>query len=228
MKKAKLKIVDDSFQAYLVDGANFTEIEEYPIIEDWMISEIPPEKIMPFDKALNFKGDLSKIFICTYARDRSFERVRRCPKKYLKFFKRCAGMIGFDFSVHSDMPIIKQKSQMNDNLSLSYFFGKHDIKLIPNIRYGVDELADEFLSAIPKHTLIAVGAHGFIKEKYKKAEWFWFLKKIIEVLEPSGIIVYGSLNGSLFKCFKQKCKFYFYEPWIYSNRKRRGGDSNVG
>ena len=226
MYKDENDVVEDSFQAFLVEGANFTEIEEYPIIEDWMIPEVPPKKIMPFDKALNYQGNLSDVYVCTYARDCTFERVRRYPKKYLNFFKRCAGLIGFDYSIHSDMPIVKQKAQMNDNLSLSFYYGKKGNNLIPNIRYGIDELADEFLSAIPKHTLIAVGTHGFIKETYKKAEWYCFLEKIISALEPSGIIVYGKLSGNIFKDFEEKCKFYYYEPWIYSNRKKKGGDSD--
>ena len=219
-------IVEDSFQAFLVEGANFTDLEEYPKIEDWMIPEIPPKKIMPFDKALNYQGNLSDVYVCTYARDCTFERVRRNPKKYLHFFKRCAGLIGFDFSIHSDMPIIKQKSQMNDNLSLTYYFGKEGVKVIPNIRYGIDELADDFLSAIPKHSLIAIGTHGFIKEIPQKAEWYCFLRKILKDLEPSGIIVYGKLSGKVFSCFEDKCNFHYYEPWIYSNRKKKGGDSD--
>ena len=207
-----------------MEGASFTENEEYPIIEDWMISNIPPKKIMPFDKALNYHGDLSDVYVCTYARDCTFERVRRNPKKYLSFFKRCAGIIGFDYSIHSDMQIVKQKAQMNDNLSLTYYFGKQKNKVIPNIRYGIDELADEFLAAIPKHSLIAIGTHGFIKEIPQKAEWYCFLEHIINVLEPSGIVVYGKLSGKIFEEFESKCKFYYYEPWIYSNQKKKGGN----
>lgn len=226
MYKDKNNVVEDSFQAFLVEDANFTKTEEYPIIENWMIPEVPPKNIMPFDRALNYRGDLSNTYVCTYARDCTFERVRKNPKKYLNFFKRCAGLIGFDFSIHSDMPIAKQKAQMNDNLSLSFYFGKQGNKLIPNIRYGIDELADEFLSAIPKHSLVAIGTHGFIKEIPQKAEWYCFLEKIINTLDPLGIIVYGKLSGNIFDKFEDKCKFYYYEPWIYSNRKRKGEDSN--
>lgn len=224
MYKDENGVIEDSFQAFLVEGASFTEKEEYPIIEKWMIPENLPKKIMPFDKALNYHGDLSEVFICTYARDCTFERVRQHPKKYLNFFKRCGGLIGFDFSVHSDMPIVKQKSQMNDNLSLTYFYGKQGVPIIPNIRYGIDELADEFLSAIPKHSLIAISTHGFIKEKPQKAEWYCFLEKIIETLEPLAIICYGTLKSNIFKEFESKCKFYYYKPWIYSNRK--GGNQD--
>jgi hypothetical protein len=226
MYKDENNIVEDSFQAFLVEGANFTKEEEYPILERWMIPEIPPKKIMPFDKALNYQGDLSDVYVCTYARDCTFERVRRNPNKYLNFFRRCGGIIGFDFSIHSDMPIVKQKSQMNDNLSLSYYFGNNGVKVIPNIRYGKDELADEFLSAIPKHTLIAIGTHGFIKEIPQKAEWYCFLEKIIKELEPKSIIVYGKLSGKIFEEFESKSSFHIYEPWIYSDRKRRNQNGN--
>ena len=226
MYRDENNIVEDSFQAFLVEGANFTKEEEYPILKRWMIPELPPKQIMPFDKALNYQGDLSDVYVCTYARDCSFERVRHNPNKYLNFFRRCGGIIGFDFSVHSDMPIVKQKSQMNDNLSLSYYFGNNGVKVIPNIRYGKDELADEFLSAIPKHTLIAIGTHGFIKEIPQKAEWYCFLEKIIKELEPKGIIVYGKLSGKIFEEFESKYSFYIYEPWIYSDRKRRNQNGN--
>ena len=226
MYKDLNNIIEDSFQAFLVEGACFTETEEYPIIEGWMVPKTPPKEILPFDKALNFKGDLSEIYVCTYARDFTFERIRRTPKRYLNFFKKCAGIIGFDFSIHSDMPIIKQKSQMNDNLSLTYYYGSHGIPIIPNIRYGIDELADEFLETIPNNSLIAIGTHGFFKEKISKAEWFCFLEKIIDILKPSGIIVYGSLSGKVFNYFKATTKFYSYLPWIYLNRKRKGGNPN--
>ena len=182
--------------------------------------------VLPFDKALNYQGDLSDIYVCTYARDCTFERVRQHPRKYLYFFKRCAGIIGFDFSVHSDMPLVKQKAQMNDNLCLTYFYGKEGSVIIPNVRYGADETADDYLSAIPKHSLIAIGVHGFIKEKSQMAEWYCFLEKVLDVLDPSGVIVYGNLTSHIFDEFKNKYKFYFYEPWIKTDRKNRGGNKN--
>lgn len=219
--------IEDSFQAFLVEGANFTKVEEYAIIPKEMVAKEPPKRIMPFNIALNCRGDLSDVFVCTYARDPTFERVRRNPKRYINFFKKCAGIIGFDFSVHSDMPIQKQKAQMGDNQSLTFFFGKNNIPVIPNARCGSDELLDEFLSSFPKHTLIAIGTHGFIQKKKQKAEWFDFLEKVTQILEPSGIIVYGNLSGKVFDSLKENTKFYFYEPWISSDRKARGGDLDV-
>lgn len=209
----KNKEIKDTFQAFLVDGADFTDIEQYPILEKDMISNDIPNKIISFDKYREEK-DLSNCFICFYAPDESFEKVRRNPKRYLDLFKRCKGIIGFDFSVHTDMPLIKQKSQMNDNLSLTFYYAKQGIKVIPNIRYGIEDTADEYLKSFPKNTLIAVGTHGFIKTKLHKYYWLRFLEKIIDELNPTGIIVYGTLYGSIFDSIKKKVPVYCYDSWI--------------
>ena len=223
MKKieyGKHKLVEDSFQSYLVNGAKFTTTEEYPIIRSDMISTKIPDSIMPFEKAINYKGDLSNTFICTYEKDCTFERIRRNPSKYVNFFKRTAGIIGFDYSIHSDMPIIKQKSQMNDNLSLTYFYANQDIPAIPNLRCGDIELQKEFFEAIPKKKLVSVGVHGFHKYKFEKYEWLCFLEDVIQELEPSGIIVYGHLNEQLYDQQKEKTQFHLYDPWINTKGKK--------
>ncbi len=213
-------VIEDSFQAFLVEGAEFTKIqEEYPIIRKDMVAETAPIRIMPFNKAINYQGDLSKTFVHFYCQDQSFERIRRNPRKYLNFFKRTAGFIGFDYSIHTDMQVVKQKSQINDNLSHTYYYANQGNLCIPNIRCGVDELKEEFFEAIPKNSLVAIGTFGFVKTNYQKADWFCFIQDIIENLNPSGIIVVGTLPEFIIKEFEKKCPFYFYESWMVENRK---------
>lgn len=213
------KPVYDSFQAFLVDGAKFTSDEEYPIIKSDMIAKDVPKKIMPFNKAITYQGDLKDTYICFFTPDESFERVRRNPKRYVAFFKRTAGIIGFDFSIHSDMPLIKQKAQIDDNLSLTYFFASQGIPVIPNVRCGCYELLDEFLGALPREKIIAIGTHGFIKTKREQYEWYCFIEKVLSENCPSTVVVYGNLNDPMFDEFKAKTQFIFYEPWIYNKGK---------
>lgn len=210
--------VEDSFGAYLVEGAEFTSIEEYPIIKIENISKEPPIKIMPFHKAINYKGSLKDFYICFYERDILFKRVLKNPKKYIKFFRRTAGIIGFDYSIHTDMPLVKQKRFIDENLTLTYYYSSLGIKCIPNIRYGSDETIDEFFEAIPKNTLVAIGTHGFCKTIVQKAELFCAIETIIKKLNPSGIIVVGPLNKEIIRNFSDKCKFYVYKSWMEENR----------
>lgn len=208
------KEVKDSFQAFLVENAYFTRKEEYPILPKAFISNVLPEKILPFSKAITTREDLTNTFICFYSPDETFERVRRNPKKYISFFKRTAGIIGFDFSIHSDMPIVKQKAQMYDNLSLTYFFAKEGIPIIPNLRCGVDELMPEFFEAIPKNCIVSIGTHGFCKEIREKCEIYYFIDKVIKELQPKSIIVYGTLSSNMFDDLKKKSNIIVYPSWI--------------
>ena len=219
MTKNKIKEIPDSFGAFLVEGANFTSNLEYPIIEKRMVSKQLPLKIMPFNKAINYKGDLSHTYIYFYSLDKTFERVRRNPRNYINLLKRSAGFIGLDYNVHTDMPLIKQISQMNDNLSLTYFFCKNNIKCIPNIRYGIDETSKEYFKAIPKHTLIAIGTHGFYKTTIQKSEMYCFIEKAINNLEPTGVIIIGPLNDKSILNLSNKTKFFFYKDWMEENRR---------
>ena len=217
--------VEDSFQAFLVEGAEFTSIEEYPILRADMIPDAVPKKILPFSKAITCRNDLSDTFICTFSPDKTFERVRRNPQRYLHFFKRTAGIIGFDFSIHSDMPIIKQKTQINDNLSLTFYYGNNGVPVIPNLRCGVVELLPEYLETIPKGAMVAIGTHGFIKETQEQCEWYCFLERILAELEPTTVVVYGTLNGKMFDDFKKRTQFVFFDPWItdrYREAKKHG------
>lgn len=219
MYKDKDGIVEDSFQAFLVDGANFTKEEEYPVLEEWMVPQNPPAKVMPFFKAITFQGDLSEYYIYFYSLDGTFERVRRNPKKYLHFFKRCKGIIGFDFSVHTDMPLVKQKAQLNDNLSLSFFFANNGIPLFPNARGGSDCINDEYLNAFPKHTYIALGVHGFIQLKEQKHEWRLWITKLIDKLEPKGFIIVGHLPKDIIEDYKDVVEFHLFDSFIEERNK---------
>lgn len=226
MYKDRKEAVEDSFQAFLVDGANFTKVEEYPIIREDMVPLNPPVKIMPFFKAVTYKGDLSEYYIYFYSKDVTFERIRRNPRRYLNLFKRCKGILGFDFSVHTDMPFVKQKAQLYDNLSLSYFFANNGIPLFPNARGGADSLNDEYLNAFPHHTYIALGVHGFIKFKWQKYEWRLWIDKLINKLEPKGFIVVGRLPKVIVDDYKEKVEFYFYDSVIDERNKEVKNNAN--
>lgn len=205
----------DEFQAYLIDGANQTNNEGYPILEKWMIPTLPPKQIIPFDKIKMYTAkEIEESYICFYCQDSTFKRVYKSPISYYKMFRRCAGLIGFDISVFEDMPIYMQKEILGKNLSLDYYYGSNNFPIIPNIRWGSDELADEYLAAIPKHVLIAVGTYGFIKTNEEKERWRKFLVYVSEKLEPAGIVVYGTTPSNVFDVIKDKnIPIYQYESF---------------
>lgn len=209
---SKESLQRDDFKAFLTKNADYTDIEEYPILDESKILNDIPDYIVPFDKVKEYKGNKKKTAICFYCQDRTFLKVIHNPNNYIKMFKEYKGIIGFDLSIYTDMPIIKQKEQINENLSYTYYFGNCGICYYPNIRCGNDETIDEFLETIPKNSIIAIGTYGFIKTNDEKFEWYYFLNKILPILKPKCILVYGTLNDRLFDNLKQKYNFKFYKP----------------
>lgn len=116
------------------------------------------------------------------------------------------------------MQVVKQKSQINDNLSLTFYFANQGNKCIPNLRCGIKELYDEFFEAIPKNEIVAIGTNGFNKTNYQKAEWYCFVSEIVNKLNPRAIIVVGTLDKKIVNDFSRKCEFIFFDPWMYENR----------
>ena len=207
--KPKKKVPDD-FKAYLVEGAQFTQTEGYPILEEWMIPKeiedcpfiIPMNQISRFDE-----HTIRNAYISFYCRDRDFKKIMNSPSRYLRLFRKAKAIIGFDFSIYEDMPLIKQKSQINDNLSLSFYYGIRNIKIIPNIRYGSRQTRDGFLEAIPKNSIISIGSYGCVRSKNEKQAFREFLKEMLPAIQPSRIIVYGAAPNDVFKEYQHCYKF---------------------
>lgn len=222
-----MKIIEDSFKAFLIEKADLTDIEGYPKIRENMVSRQLPLDIVTFEESLKIPKEKRKYYyVCTYSPDKTFMRVLNNPKRYVEYFREFAGIIGFDFSIHSDMPPIVQKQQMNNNLSLTYYYGNNNILTIPNIRTGSNYISQEFYKAIPRNVLVAVGTHGFIKNNTQRYEWYYCLREIIEKLNPTGIIVFGTLRGKLFDRIKEMVPIYQYDSWADKKYKKEKASSN--
>ena len=126
------------------------------------------------------------------------------------------------------MPYVKQKAQLNDNLSLSYFFANNGVPLFPNARGGVDSINDKYLNAFPHHTYLALGVHGFIKFKWQQYEWRLWINQLVNKLEPKGFIVVGRLPQNIVDDYKDKVEFYFYDSFIDERKKEVNSRVNQG
>lgn len=53
-----------------------------------------------------------------------------------------------------------------------------------------------------------------LKKKYQKQEWRYWIRTIIEFLEPSGLLVIGKLDSDIVKEFSDKTTFYLFDSFI--------------
>ena len=196
LKKSKTPFVRDVYLAYLIDGARRTETDEFPIIEEWMVATEPPKEIIQWDRRQDVKKPVDTA-ICFYCNDPVFTPILGNPKRYIEKMKQYNCVVGIDASPYDNMPIVVQKSQIFLNLGITYYYGSLGIKVIPNVRLGDDRTLSS-LEAYPKHSLIAIGTHGFTKRLDNRYIFAEQVQKIIDYLEPSGICVYGPASDEIF------------------------------
>ena len=221
--------VRDVFLSYLVAGAKRTQPDGYPIIEKEMVAKEPPQEVFQWDcrHKVEKPADTGMSFYCG---DDRFTPVLNNPKNYVEKLSEYACVIGMDASPYDNMPLVVQKSQIFNNLAISYYFGKKGLKIIPNVRIGNDDTFGQ-LDAIPKECLISVGTNGFVRKKRNREIFRDQLSVVMEVLHPTGILVYGSDNDHVFEsALKDNVPIYQYDSDTMKcyDEKKQGKPGNEG
>ena len=196
LRKCTTPYLRDVYLAYLIADARRTKLDEFPIIEAWMVATEPPKEIIQWDR----RGDViisQETAISFYCQDPGFQPVLNNPKNYVDKLRQYQCVIGLDASPYDNMPIVVQNSQIFLNLACTYYYGSQGIKVIPNVRLG-DNRTLSSLEAYPKHTLIAIGTHGFTKRLDNRHIFIEQVQKIVDELEPIGICVYGLASDEIF------------------------------
>ena len=212
IRKSKTPYVRDVYLAYLIAGARRTKTDEYPIIEEWMVATEPPNEMIQWDRRRDVV-DPSTTGMNFYCCDPGFQPILGNPKMYAEKLRPYQCIVGLDASPYDNMPLWVQKSQIGLNLGITYYYGKLGHKVIPNVRLG-DNRTLTSLEAYPKHTLIAIGTHGFTHRLDNRYVFTNQIKIVIDELEPSGICVYGPASDELFGYAKEKgIPIYQYDSY---------------
>lgn len=202
----------DVFNAFLVSEAHYSGYYEFPKLQR---SCYIPNRLIPFSKALACK-DYDQ-WIHFFEDDYQFERVWRNPRKYLPLFKRYNGVILPDFSLYRDMPMVMQLWNIYRSRALGFWLQQNGIKIIVNLRYADNRSYSLCCLGVPKHSTIAIGTHGTMKDKDDRQFFCEGLNTILKELEPSAIIVYGCAPDSIFNGCKEQGIQIFAFPSEFSS-----------
>lgn len=214
-KRILMPFIRDTFLARLTKGARFTKDDEYPIIEEWMVAKVPPKNIIQYDKRNTLKdADKKNYTLAFYCDDKYLNGIISNIDKLLDEFSKYESIIGMDASPYDNMPLRVQQSQIYLNISSTYYAGRKGISLYPNVRLG-DCRTLSSLQAYPKGTLISVGTNGFLKNFENRNLFANQLNTICDVLNPTGIIVYGPAPDDVFSYPKSLgIKIFQYDSYI--------------
>lgn len=195
----------DVWNAFMVDGAQY-DAHDIPICPTTATS-LPgqliswPEAKRLHKKAMR-KGDRDyrvKAFIHFYVDDIKFDGVRSSvwlfPWRALEIIRHFDGIITPDFSVCQDFPEPIKMFAVYRMRAFGYWVGSIGVQVINNVRWGTRETWGYCFAGVPRHTVVAVGSVASGLRKIENRSLFEDgLKTMLQVLDPTVIIVYGSVR----------------------------------
>ena len=229
--KSKVPYLRDVYLAYLIDGAERTERYGYPIIPPEFCYDKIPGDVAQWNQRSQVV-DPGHTGMSFYCKDEGFQPILSDPKAYVEKLRLYECVIGMDCSPFDNMPAWIADHQIGMNLAVTYYFGKCGLKIIPNVRIADTPGSEESLLAYPKHVLIAIGTNGFTREIANRDVFMAQVSKVVEALEPAGIIVYGPASDDIFLTPRfMGVPIYQFDSFMQRRnasrrKKKEGGDGD--
>lgn len=218
-------LVDDGFNARLVENAIFLGLLEFPAIKKPDRIVIPVAMI-PF--SMRKYSDSYREALMFYEHDLKFRDLLTGVDDYLEELKKFSAIVSPDCSLYRDMPLVLQMVNVYISRQVGHYLQEHGCYVIPNVRWGdersytriiPDEPPFAFLG-IPKHSIVSIGTYGCCKSKTDKTHLKEGLRAMLEELEPEVVLVYGAMPPSIFDEFKSLTRFVHYPDWTSAKHGR--------
>lgn len=140
--------------------------------------------------------------------------------KYLAKLKKFRGVISCDFSLYANMPLVMQKYHIYMGRALANWLIDNGIKVIPNVRLS-DERTYKFgFDGLYKGDVVTIGTIGTTRKKEERDLVVNAIRKTIEVLEPTDIVIYGSLPEEIRNNYP-KVSFHVFENYNFKKMKEK-------
>lgn len=182
------------------DFLNYQKIEDMELTGEYGFPKIRgirlkhPEKVrlLGFNYATNPKtADKDKQWVHFYLPDYRFQQVWNNPQKYISCFRQYRGIVSPDFSCYIGMPKAMQIFNVYRMAFLTAYYQRYGIKVIPSVTWGEPNTYSWVFSWIPKGSAIVCSTVGCMQNKDSTREFLKGYEKMVEILEPSDIIIYG-------------------------------------
>ena len=217
-------LFDDGFQDYLVDGAEFEGRDGIPKLID-TVKDIPAT-LIPFDKARTVES--TRGYLHFYIHDRQYGSMLTNAKKYDDLILRFDGIITPDPTIVIGMPHCVQAAATYLNRAIGYYEQRRGVNVIPNVRWGDTSTYDFCFLGIPKHSVVSISTHGaiarsratgnFLRNCFKDG-----LAKMLDVLEPTDVLVYGYMPDDIFGEFLNRTRFHRFPSEFELTHPKKGG-----
>ena len=206
----------DVWNAFMLKGATYSE-HDIPLCPTYIPNGLPVS-LISYQKACTlFNKEMSagntdfhcNSFVHFYCDDYLFDEfspdaplknIWLFPHEALSLLKHFAGIITVDYSTYADFPDPLKRYNTYRMRAFGFWCRANGIPVINNVRWGTEETWEYCFDGIEKNSIICIGtvASG-LRELENRYDFNIGFNKMLEVLSPKIIVVYGSANYEPFK-----------------------------
>lgn len=176
--------------AYNLGIAHDTELSvdfwQMPIIKN---DNYTPERLLGFNYAKSSKDKACGVHF--FIDDYQFERVWNYPEKYIDILKQYECILSPDFSLYMDMPMPMKIWNVYRSRQIGAYYQSQGIKVIPTISWAEESTYCFCFEGIPHNSIVAISTVGVLKNKDSQTIFKNGVDRMLEIIEPSKIILYG-------------------------------------
>lgn len=204
----------DIWNAFMVDGADFGkyDIPFCPTTATHLpIRQVTWEEAKQIHKKHIAKKEYDYhelAFVNWYLDDYKFDGPHGIWHNHnftLKVLRHFSGAITPDFSTNQDFPESIKLYATYRMRAYGYWLGKEGIEIINNVRWGTKETFRYCFEGIPTNSVVSIGTVGGGPRKLvDRGRFETGLFRMVEVLHPHTILVYGSANGACFEKLREQ------------------------
>lgn len=179
-RKNKQRIVRNEFKTLGKYGMPLVKKQEIDLdkIELWNYTKIKSNDDENKHRAIHF-----------FTYDWLFDNVYDKPEIALEKLDQYYALLTPEFSMYNDMPLARQIDSVFKNRWCGAYWQKQGMVVIPTITWGNKTSFEFCFDGVEKGSIIAVST--YMREDYKE-QFMLGYNKMLEIIEPSAIICYGT------------------------------------
>lgn len=171
----------------LVDNPILVGRYGIPLIEK---TAFVPDTIVPFSEIKTTK--LKNCGVHFFIDDYRFERLWTHPNKYLPLLQKFSCIFAPDFSLYLDMPPVMKIWNVYRNRLLGQWMQKNGICVVPTVAWAEPASYEYCFDGIEPGGTVAISTVGARRNSFSIEMWKRGAKKMMNILSPSNIVLYGS------------------------------------
>ena len=210
---------DDGGFEYLVEGASFAGDAGIPELLYSSFTQTP-KSLLPIER-MNITKD-KRQYLHFYQHDKSLRRYVTSAPRYLQKIQEYDGLITPDFTLAIGQSRCIQEANVYYSRAVGFYYQKHGVSVIPNVRWSDKESFEFCFLGIPKNQIVCVSTLGCIRSKEQKQCFSEGLDAMLHELTPSTVLVHGVMPDDVFGPYLDQVDFHRYPSHIeevFSNGK---------